>query len=71
MIQACFDGWFSLGVHIDPRSRQTGLTKIPYGPYIDIHLGCFVFSFGRNPVYSGTLEAESSLCRGGRRGDNC
>ena len=59
MIQWSFDGWFSLGIHIEPR-------KLPrYGPYVDLHLGCCIVSVGRNPAYSGEFQRSVSVSRGG------
>jgi len=52
MIQWNFSGWFSFGVHLDFKRRHTGKTGIPYGPYLDLHLFCFIFSIGNNPYYS-------------------
>lgn len=66
MAQACFDGWLSLGVHLDLRRRRTADGR-RYGPYIDLHLGCLILSFGVNPAYSGEIEAASSVSRGGLR----
>ncbi len=65
MLQFCLDGWFSLGFHVDPRFRRTGKTGERYGPYVDLHLGCFIVSLGVNPVLSGDLEATLGLGRGG------
>ncbi len=63
MVQACFGGWFSLGLHVEPR-RRLGYQGA-YGPYVDLHLGCFVLSLGVNPVWSGEIEAHVSVSRGG------
>lgn len=52
MIQCCFDGWISFGIHLDFKRRLTGKDRIRYGPYIDIHFLNFIFSFGINPRYS-------------------
>jgi len=51
-VQTCFDGWLSFGVHIDFKRRLTGKNRIPYSPYIDIHVLWFIFSVGVNPYYS-------------------
>ena len=51
-LQYCFDGWISVGIHIDFKRRFTGANKIPYGPYIDIHFLWFILSLGYNPYYS-------------------
>ena len=48
MVQCQFSGWFSLGFHFDPRTRMHSRYFVPYGPYLDIHLGPFIFSVGRN-----------------------
>jgi len=66
MVQAALNGWFSLGIHVDPRRRQTA-SGHHYGPYIDLHLGILILSFGVNPVYSGEIEASCSVSRGGWR----
>ena len=63
-IQWVFDGWISLGIHIDfkHRSRSDGIT---FGPYIDLHLIKFIVSLGWNPAYSTDLEKVISVSRGG------
>jgi len=66
MVQASFSGWLSLGVHVDVRRRHTN-SGLRYGPYIDLHLGCVILSFGVNPAYSGEIEAACSVGRGGLR----
>jgi hypothetical protein len=48
MIQWHFGGWVSFGIHIDPRKRIHARYHVPYGPYVDIHCLCFIFSIGRN-----------------------
>lgn len=48
MFQYSLDKTFSLGVHIDPCTRQAD--DGVFGPYVDIHLVCFAISFGRNPA---------------------
>ena len=65
MIQWSFDGWFSIGLHVDFRKRINSTSNAPYGPYIDIHLGCFILSVGRNPAHSGELDRIISVGRGG------
>lgn len=50
--QWCWDGFFSLGIHVDFRRRFTGSTLDPYGPYLDIHLGPAILSLGYWPVRS-------------------
>jgi hypothetical protein len=67
MIQWSWNGWISFGVHLDFRRRYTAKTAIPFGPYVDIHLGFIIFSFGVNPKYSGELDASVSVARGGER----
>lgn len=64
MVQWCLDGWFSLGFHIDLKSRKDNLDR-KYGPYIDLHLGFIIISFGVNPAYSGELESVLGVSRGG------
>ena len=66
MVQACFAGWFSLGLHLDLRCRRTG-RGATYGPYLDLHLGCVILSVGNNPVLSGEIEASVGGSRGGMR----
>ena len=48
MVQYAFDWTCSLGIHIDPLHRQGDAG--PYGPYIDLHLGPLVVSFGYHPA---------------------
>lgn len=68
MLQWSCNGWLSLGVHVDFRTRPArgGLT---YGPYVDVHLGPVIVSVGNRPVYSGNLEASTSVARGGVRAE--
>ena len=66
MVQASFDGWVSLGIHIDLRRRRAANGR-RYGPYVDLHLGCVIVSLGVNPAYSGEIGAASSVSRGGLR----
>jgi len=65
MIQACFDGWISVGIHIDPWHRRDAKSGIYFGPYIDFHLICFIISLGVNPKYSGRIDVGCSVSRGG------
>lgn len=67
MLQWAFDGWLSLGVHFDFRTRHLDDGQV-YGPYVDVHLGCLIVSVGRNPAYSGSIEHLTSVGRGGLRG---
>lgn len=48
MLQWQFDGWFSLGLHIDFKRRVHGRYFVPYGPYLDLHIGPCILSVGRN-----------------------
>ena len=64
MLQWSWNGWLSLGVHVDFRRRPVGEGKT-YGPYIDIHVGPAILSVGNNPVYTSDLEMHVSVCRGG------
>ena len=57
-------GWFSLGIHIEPRHLKDHKGR-HYGPYLDFHLVCFIISFGWRPIYAGTLESTVSVSRGG------
>lgn len=65
-VQWCFDGWFSLGVHVDIKSRKTAVSGTRYGPYVDFHLGPLIVSLGVNPIYS--TDVESLTYRGGYSG---
>lgn len=69
MVQWQVDGWVSLGIHVDLRRRYTAVERVPYGPYVDVHLGVMIVSVGVNPVYSGELSSSVSVGRGGLRGD--
>lgn len=64
MVQWAFDGWVSLGIHLDWRRRVTG-KGVRYGPYVDFHLVVAIVSFGVNPAYAGDLDAMASFSRGG------
>lgn len=48
----CWDGFFSLGVHVDLKRRRTARQGIRYGPYADLHIGPAVLSLGVNPIYT-------------------
>jgi hypothetical protein len=64
----CYDGWFSLGIHVDFKQRRTSKTNIRYGPYADLHLGPYIFSIGVNPAYS--TDIDSLTYRGGYDGNS-
>ena len=64
MIQWSFDGWFSIGIHVDAKHRTRTDGK-SYGPYADFHLGVVILSFGYHPYLSGELEKQISVSRGG------
>lgn len=55
---------FSLGLHLDWQSRVCG-SGVPFGPYLDLHIGPFVLSVGRNPIYAGEIDLLQSFSRGG------
>jgi hypothetical protein len=63
MVQGAWDGWFSLGIHIDFRHRRRG-DGLAYGPYGDLHLGWVIVSLGLNPVYAGEIELKTSVAIG-------
>ena len=65
MIQWQWNGWLSLGIHVDCKRRVAARPGRHYGPYLDLHLGCLILSLGRWPVYSGELEYSVSVGRGG------
>jgi len=65
MVQWSLDGWVSLGVHVDFRTRRNSTCGEKYGPYVDLHLGCFIVSLGRNPVRSGEIDLKANCGRGG------
>lgn len=65
MVQACFDGWFSLGIHIDGKRRINAGNGRRFGPYVDLHLGCVILSLGVNPVWTSEVERPKSFSRGG------
>lgn len=64
MVQWCFNGWVSFGIHIDFKHRIASQTNEGYGPYIDLHLGPAIFSFGYRPYYSSVISA-NCVGRGG------
>lgn len=70
-VQWCRDGWYSLGIHLETKTRTTWRgpdhEPVPYGPYVDLHVGWLILSVGRNPAYAGELEASTSVSRGGIR----
>jgi hypothetical protein len=63
MVQWAWDGWFSLGIHIDFRHRKRG-DGLAYGPYVDFHFGWVIVSLGLNPVYAGEIELKTSVAIG-------
>jgi hypothetical protein len=63
MLQGGWDGWFSLGIHIDFRHRHRG-DGLAYGPYVDFHIGWVIASLGLNPVYAGDIELHTSVAIG-------
>jgi hypothetical protein len=70
MVQWCFAGWLSLGIHIDPRWRRIDAGKyegLMSGPYVDLHLGPLILSFGRLPEYTPPDQYKSWCSRGGRK----
>ena len=64
MVQWCFGGWLSFGFHIDFTRRIASTTGEAYGPYIDLHIGPAIFSFGYRPYYSTAISA-NNIGRGG------
>jgi hypothetical protein len=54
----------SLGVHLELRALRTN-AGTRFGPYIDLHVGPFVFSLGVNPIYAGESDLIQSFSRGG------
>lgn len=46
----CWDGFFSLGVHVDVKRRYAATDGARYGPYVDFHVGPAVLSLGVNPI---------------------
>jgi hypothetical protein len=59
MVQWAWDGWFSLGIHMDFRHRRRA--EFSYGPYVDLHLGVLILSLGWRPVYAGELDLHTSV----------
>jgi hypothetical protein len=64
MVQIVFDGWLSLGVHVDYKHRRDVFGHT-FGPYVDFHLGKVILSLGWHPNFSSDLERVSSIARGG------
>lgn len=64
MFQWSWNGWLSLGVHLDFRRRPVGDNKT-YGPYVDVHFGPYILSLGNNPVYTAAEEFRIAGGRGG------
>lgn len=64
-----FNGWLSIGVHLDFASRTARINgrEVRYGPYGDVHFGWVIISLGVNPVYSGEFDSSVSVGRGGVR----
>lgn len=55
MMQFALDGTFSLGIHVDPKTRVAEAGA--YGPYVDLHVGPVVASLGYHPARaSGIVE---------------
>lgn len=52
-----------LGFHLELRRRKSGATG--YGPYLDIHIPCFIVSIGRHPMITGYLDSLMPSSRGG------
>jgi len=69
MVQWTFDWWVSFGIHLDLKHRVRA-DKQSYGPYIDIHLFCFILSLGYHPYISGEIEKSISVSRGAVNGNN-
>lgn len=57
----CWDGYLSLGVHVDWTRRRTAREGIPYGPYADVHLGPAVIGVGVHPIYSRDVNFRPGL----------
>ena len=64
MVQIVFDGWISLGIHIDFKHRRD-VWGNTYGPYMDLHLGKMILSIGWHPYLSSDLERSATYSRGG------
>jgi hypothetical protein len=58
MLTWAWDGWLSLGIHVDfrHRRRQGDNYRYSFGPYVDLHLGFVVLSLGRRPYYAFRYE---------------
>jgi len=67
MLQWSWNGWLSLGIHVDFRHRPTDTPELRpgYGPYLDLHVGPAILSLGNRPVYTDAEEAQLTTCRGG------
>lgn len=59
MVQWAVDGWLSFGIHLEFRHRTRG-DGLTYGPYVDVHLGVVILSFGWHPLYAGDLDLHKS-----------
>jgi hypothetical protein len=59
------DRTISLGFHIEPLRRERGTEPFHYGPYVDFHLPTLCLSFGNNPIYVSSLQAQRAYARGG------
>ena len=68
-LEAVQEGCISVGQHIDFKTRYTGKTGTPYGPYVDLHLGTAVVSLGVNPVYASEYACTVGHGRGGIRAE--
>lgn len=69
MLQWQANWWASFGIHVDVKSRRVASgdhAGMRYGPYVDLHLGCLVASFGFRPYLTGELVNQSGIARGGR-----
>ena len=64
MVQVVWDGWVSLGIHVDFKHRTDSFGH-SFGPYVDLHLGIVIVSLGWHPAFSTDLERVSSVSRGG------
>ena len=64
------EGCLSVGAHVDFKTRYTGKTGVPYGPYVDLHLGRFVLSIGRNPAFASEYACTVGHGRGGIRAED-
>ena len=64
MVQIVFDGWVSIGIHIDYKHRKDTWGRT-FGPYVDLHLGKIILSLGWHPYLATDLERVISVSRGG------